>query len=366
MVETQYSKSLFETIHFGTYFVNDQRPDPIRAYLNKTIASPSITETRAQELVALVKRKKLERDSSRVESPFFPGLLLKKTGTLQRIEKNARPWENIVDYLTRRYRIDQVPFKVLKAELDMTHITIQKNLRRLGIPRLKSWEYKDPNARATAASWEDSESRRRRSRSLKEVWRVNGDELVMILHSPEAEEIRRRKMVVFGRDNPDVAQRRTVRGRQVLAEAQEKEMERVRNENLDTVLKALLVDRAIGFKAASVELGGKLSPYKVSRLASRLGIKKPRRQGIYTSRLADAELFRKHTDLWEHLPERQKEALNWVLDENGGVRLCEEIGRKMGLTRAGVSILLTRAKANIELLRAGKPMLKTGWPQKKK
>lgn len=87
--------------------------------------------------------------------------MFRKNGTLQRLEReNAEPWENIVDYLNRRYRIEQISQKKLMAELRMTALTIRATLLNVGIPRLHSSEYKDPTAEIPGFSFERMEEER--------------------------------------------------------------------------------------------------------------------------------------------------------------------------------------------------------------
>lgn len=361
MIEIQSPKPLLEKTRFGTFFAKDIHPDPVLLQVNRSIVPASPAEIAAEKLVEFIATKQIERDSLRVESPFFPGLQLKKTGTIQRVEReNARPWENIVDYFTRRYRVEQASFKVLKSELDMTPITIRRNLLRLGIPPLKSFEYKDPNARATAASWENPESRSRRSRSLKKSWREKRDDLIAVLHSPAIEDSKRKKRVIFDKENPDVALRRTEMARKTAREAQEQKVRGVFGDDPDEALRVLLVERSLGFKAAAIELGEKISGYTIAHEALRRGIRRPYRQGTRQSKLADAKLFMAQKDLWEKLPERQREALDFILDEKGRVRRNEEIAKIMRISRAAAGELLVRAKANLEKLKRGEAVYGKG------
>ncbi len=99
-------------------------------------------ESDIERLSAVISRKSVERDSALVKSPFLPGILFRKSGTIQRIEReNVETWENIVDYLIRRYRVDQLPLKKLAAEIGISQTrTIRRNLPQIGIPLLRSSE----------------------------------------------------------------------------------------------------------------------------------------------------------------------------------------------------------------------------------
>lgn len=347
MKESSPPRSLFETLHFGSYSVKDV--DPVLAQATQSIFPPTPAEAAAERLVELVERKQVERDLDRVQSPFFPGLWFKKTGTLKRIEReNARPWEDIADYLNRRYRLEQASVKELKHELDMTYMTIRKNLLRIGIPFLAISEYKNPYAKIVAASWRNRVLRQRRSQKLKKVWSERKDELVSALHTPEAEDTKRRKRVLFDSENPEVAQKRNAMGRKAVWDAQEVKIKEVLGDNPDSVLRELLVVRGLGFQAASAELDERVSPYTVSNWAKRFGIERPYRQGTYRSKLKDARFYIAHKDMWEKLSERQREVLALRVDEKGRLIKASEIAEIMGISRSAVGLLLGRAKIKLE------------------
>lgn len=151
----------------------------------------------------LVARKKEERQANFVQNPLWPGLELRKTGTMCRIEAElAPPWENIIDFLTRKYRVEQISKTSLAKELSIHIKTFTRLLTHLGIPKLQSFEYRDLRTRRTTERWEDSEERTRIQNELRNTWRERHQELMGTIHSSQASAKKSAGVSRWHRENP--------------------------------------------------------------------------------------------------------------------------------------------------------------------
>lgn len=323
-------------------------------------------EAQIEVLTAQIAKKQSESTSPFVESPFFPGILFRKSGTIERIEReNTEPWENIFDYLNRRYRIEQVSQKTLIGELGITLPTIRSTLLAIGIPPLRSSEYKNPQARAVAARWEDPKVRTDRSQKIRGNWQKNREKILSKNHSADADALRSKTMTRISHENPRTVETNIRKANAGSVKARQKRMRVILGDDVIARMTEVFVDRGLSSVAAARELGNKVKPELLYAWAVKEGIIKPeedraKKRVTTDKRVTETKSLKDDGDLWNKLPGRQEEALLFLFDEKGRVRKLDEVGEDMGMTKAGVSVLIIKAKANLEKLKKGESIRKVG------
>jgi transposase len=301
----------------------------------------------AEKYAVMIKQQLAKKNQPFFESPYFPGILFRKTLLHSTIEKEkADSLETVYDYLDRVYRKEQLTPSQLASEFGVGKFLVNRILRSAGVPPLKSWEYLDPHRAATAKRWEDQEKRRKVQEGLKNAWDQNKSSRVAKNHSPEAQALRvasnkrsRSKSVNCsgGRDQSELGVKEQIK-------------KAVLGDDPKAVLTDLLEVKGLGYKAAAVALKNQVSEGTIRRWAKEEGITRlptTSHEGIRSSQYQRFEFLCAERDRWCGLTERQQAVLNLLVDETGRLRNYQKIAELIGITPAGISYLLNSAVANL-------------------
>jgi hypothetical protein len=113
--------------------------NPIKSAIDGLYPPTAMNPMTAQEVIQRMVKKKASRKSEWIESPYFPGILFKKTPMhLWMEEKKAEIWEDAYDYIHRVYRLEQqTPAQIIK-EWGVGKFLVTRLIRSVGEPPLRS------------------------------------------------------------------------------------------------------------------------------------------------------------------------------------------------------------------------------------
>lgn len=309
----------------------------------------------AEEMIQQLVQKKSERRGSLFESPYFPGILFKKTPAhIWMEQEKADRWETVYDYLHRSYRVEQMTPQALGEEWGVRKHAANSLLRSAGVPPLRSSEYQDPHRAATARRWEDQEKRRIMEANLKQAWANSKTERVARTHS-ETAKVLRKSSIQQTREKNGNGKKQTSFLNMVAEQIGAKEREKIAilGENPKAALHELLEVQGLSYQAVAKALKGKVSVTTIRRWAIEEEIEgRPRtcHGGLKASQYERYESVFAKRDSWELLTDKQREVLGLIKDEKGKYRQNQDIARIVGITSAGVHYIIQRATQRLSEL----------------
>lgn len=283
----------------------------------------------------LVAQKREERLADLVQNPIWPGIYFRKTGTMRRIEKDlAHPWENIVDFLTRKYRVEQISQMRLKKQFSIGINGFFHLLEHLGIPRLQSFEYRDSRARKIAEKWEDPKWKDLTSNSQRKRWGDQHQELVAKVNSPQVRARRSEILSRWHRENPKESTINLGHAWQANRDEHSATIRTVLGENPATRLTELLIDQNLSYKEAARIIKG-VSSQQVRRWAVELGVisaGRGKQPGRYEARYERAREIRSYRQFFGELTPRDRLIVDTLYPEEGNILTHEEASPIFGVT----------------------------------
>jgi hypothetical protein len=322
--------------------------NPIKSAIDGLYPPTAMNPMTAQEVIQRMVKKKASRKSEWIESPYFPGILFKKTPMhLWMEEKKAEIWEDAYDYIHRVYRLEQqTPAQIIK-EWGVGKFLVTRLIRSVGEPPLRSNEYHDPHRAATARRWEDESKRKLIQDNLKKSWDEDKSDRVAMTHSKGAKELRRSSIQqARERNGSGKSSREFSKMVSEQKEAKAREKLEVLGSDAKAVLHELLEVKGLGYSACAVALKKQVSVDTIRRWAIEEEIQgRPRTShgGLKASQYEKYEAVFGKKICWEHLTDKQREVLALIKDETGKYRQNQEIARIVGMTSAGVHYTIQRA-----------------------
>lgn len=303
----------------------------------------------------LIAQKGQERRADFVQNPLWPGLELRKTGTMRRIEAEfAPPWENIVDFLTRKYRVEQTAQGPLAKELSINPKTISRLLKQLGIPKLQSFEYRDLRARRMAKLWEDSEKRARIQNEHRKTWQDNYQRLLESTHTPQANTKIGEASSRWHRENPKEAARILAAAWQANREKKAARIKAALGKDPAARLRELLIDQNLTYKDTARIIGENISEGLLKLCAKELGVISPERRkkyGIAEIRSERAREIADYRQFFDRLaPARSASIIDALYPENSKPATFQEIGMQFGVTRERIRQIEGKALQKLRAL----------------
>lgn len=278
--------------------------------------------------------------SKYIESPYLPGLLLKKQPIHYWLEKNkAAHLETVYDYLHRVYRVEQIVLKDLAQDWEVSKRVAENLIKSAGVPKLRSYEYIDPHRAATARRWEDQEASNKTKARLKVAWESNKTGRVEKTQSEQAKKLRRASLREMNKRKKNGSTRS--RERNGMKEAEKRA---VLGEDPRARLCELFEVQGLGYNAAVKALGDAVSVRTLERwaieeqISGRPSISKG---GLQLSQYENYQKILANSDKWDILPVRHQEVLSLIKDPSGRYRQGKEIAQLTGLSAGGIHYIIS-------------------------